>query len=246
MERLRAHRREQAARGFPLLRGSASTFVLQRLVALDALTEPDRVGYADELSDLAEAGLLAPAERAALIARLPVLAEVERATQLRPDLRFQTVKSLARLAAEPGGIEGFIRFQGLTGAAAELPAPHVPSLDEAVPVAPARLRKAVLAAVGARFGGTVRRIDPEMEQVLAEVPGGRMVLNLTFAGKGGGALGRQLDYSFWADIAGRRREPAAYEGLWLLPAQWDLITAANVDAAAAHLVRLVETRLALE
>ncbi|MDZ4089542.1 MAG: hypothetical protein U1E69_22360 [Tabrizicola sp.] len=69
MDRVRAHRRAAAAQGFPLLRGCPSTFVLQRLVALDALTPRDREEYAEEVSDLAwaQAGVtLGHAEREAL------------------------------------------------------------------------------------------------------------------------------------------------------------------------------------
>lgn len=249
MERVRAHRREEAAKGFPLLRGCPSTFVLRRLVALDAMTLRDREDYAQEMSSLYEAqagGPLGPAEREALMKRLPVLAEVERAVPSRPDLRFQTVKNLARLGADPGGIEGFVRLQGLTGEAAGPPAPHVPSFAEAVPVTPAKLRKAMAGALEGRFGGKVTKQSSDLEQLRVEVPRGRMVLNLGFAGKSWSAMSRQFDYSLWADLDGVRMVPTSYEALWLLPTQWDLLTPSNVEAAAAHLVRLVETRLALE
>ncbi|MFN5995577.1 MAG: hypothetical protein ACK47S_17365 [Paracoccaceae bacterium] len=248
MERVRAHRLEEAAKGFPLLRGCPSTFVLRRLAALDGLTERDRVAYADQLSDYAAAdpSFLTAPDRAALMARLPLVAAVEAEGQSRPDLRFQNVKNLARLVAEPGGIEGFIRLQGLTGEAAGPPAPNVPSFAEAVPVAPAKLRKAIAGALEGRFGGKVAKQSSDLEQLRVEVPRGRMVLNLSFAGKGWGAMSRQFDYSLWADLDGVRMVPTSYEAIWLLPAQWDLLTPSNVEAAATHLVRLVETRLALE
>jgi hypothetical protein len=242
----RAHRREEAAKGFPLLRGCPSTFVLRRLVALDRMTLRDREDYAGELSDLAGAGPPAPEAREAMVKRLPVLAEVERAVAGRVDLRFQNVKTLARLAADPGGIEGFVRLQGLTGEAAGPPAPHVPSFAEAVPVTPAKLRKAMAGALEARFGGKVGKQNSELEQLRVEVPRGRMVLTLSYPGKSWGAMSRQFDWNVWADLDGVRMVPTSYEALWLLPAQWDLLTASNVEAAAAHLVRLVETRLVLE
>ncbi|HLQ20087.1 MAG TPA: hypothetical protein VK146_14015 [Tabrizicola sp.] len=248
MDKLRVHRREEAARGFPLLRECPSTLVLRRLIALDALTLRDREDYADELSALAEAqaaGPLGQAEREALVKRLPVVAEVERAVPTRPDLRFQTVKSLARLAADPGGIEAFVRLQGLTGEAAGPPVPHVPSFADAVPVTPAKLRKTMAKALQARFGGKVETQSSDLDQLRVDVPRGRMVLNLGFAGKSWGAMSRQFDYSLWADLDGVRMVPTSYEDLWLLPAQWDLLTAGNVEAAAAHLVKLVEVRLAL-
>jgi hypothetical protein len=187
MERVRAYRREEAARGFPLLRGCPSTFVLRRLAVLDRLGEAERVLYADQLSHLAEAQAAAPlaqAEREALVARLPLVARVEAEEARRPELRFQTVKSLARLAREPGGIEGFARMQGLEGEAAEPPLPHVSSFAEAVPVSPGKLRKAMLAAVVARFGGAAQEMGSDLAQLRVEVPRGRMVLTLDFAGKG--------------------------------------------------------------
>lgn len=248
MDKVRVHRREEAGRGFPVLRACPSTFVLRRLAVLDRLTERDREDYADQLSDYAAAdpAFLTPSDRAALLARLPLVAAVEAEGQSRPDLRFQNVKNLARLAAEPGGIEGFIRLQGLTSEAAGPPAPHVPDFAEAVPVAPAKLRKAVAGALEARFGGKVVKQGSDLEQLRVDVPRGRMVLNLGFAGKGWSAMSRQFDYSLWADLDGVRMLPTSYEAVWLLPAQWDLLTPSNVGAAPEHLVRLVEMRLGLE
>lgn len=248
MDRVRAHRREEAERGFPLLRGCPSTFVLRRLAALDRLTGAERLAYADQLSDLAETDptLLTPSDRAAMIAARPILARVEADVPKGPDLRFQNVKNLARLAAEPGGVEGFIRLHGLVGEAARPPGPHVPEFGAAVPVTPARLRKAMFAAVTDGFGGTVQAMGSDLAQLRVEVPRGRMVLTLEFAGKGWSAMARQMSYNLWADLDGRRMVPTSYEDLWLLPSQWDLLTPSNVEAAAAHLVRLVEVRLALE
>lgn len=246
---MRAHRREEAERGFPLLRECPSTVVLRRVVALDRLSAADRRAYADQLSDLIDAQAEAPltqADRGMLLTQLPLVARIEADVPARPDLRFQSVKSLARLAAGPGGIEAFIRLQELTGACSSPPVPHVPTFSEAVPVPPGRLRKAVLGTLQARFGGAVRKVSADLEQLVAEVPDGRMVLNLGVGGSGLGAMSRQLDYSLWADLDRRRVEPTSYEALWLLSAQWDLITVSNVEAAAGHLVRLVEARLELE
>lgn len=243
----RAHRRDEAAAGFPLLRGCPSTFVLRRLAALDGLSEAERVAYADQLATLAEAAWpLSQVARAAVVAGLPLVARVEAESRLTPDLRFLGVKALARLVAEPDGIAEFLRLQGQPPEAARPPAPHVPSFDAAVPAPPARLRKQVLAALVIRFGGEVRKISSDLEQLVAEVPRGRMVFNLGFSSKGWGAMSRQMDYSLWADLDGVRMVPTAYEEVWMLPAQWDLITVGNVEAAAAHLPQLIEARLALE
>lgn len=245
----RAHRRAEAEAGFPLLRGCPSTFVMRRLAALDGLSGAERVAYADQLSALVEAeaaGPLSQPARADLVAGLPLVAQVEAASQLTPDLRFLSVKALARLVAEPDGIAGFLRLQALPPEAARPPAPHVPNFEAAVPAPPARLRKLMLAALLARFGGQVRKVSSDLEQLVAEVPRGRMVLNLGFSSKGWGAMSRQMDYSLWADLDGVRMVPTAYEAVWLLPAQWDLITVSNLEAAAAHLPKVIEARLALE
>lgn len=245
--RARAHRREEAARGFPLLRGCPYTFVLKRLAALDRLGERGRVDYADQLSDLVEADLavLPPEDQAALQARLPLVAAVEADMPTRPDLRFQSVKALARLAAEPGGIAGFARMQGLEGEAAQPPVPHVREFAAAVPVAPAKLRKAVATALVARFGGALQDMGRDLAQLRVEVPRGQLVVTLDFAGRGWGAMSKQMGYSLWADLDGVRLTPTSYEALWRLPAQWDLLTPGNLDAAAAHLARVMEARLAL-
>lgn len=244
----RAHRRDEAVRGFPLLQGCPSTFVLRRLAALEGFSDMERLDYADQLSTLAEAQAaapLTPADRGMLLTGLPLVARVEAEGPSRPDLRFQGVKALARLAAEPGGIAAFARMQGLEGVAAGPPTPHVETFEAAVPVASGRLRNAVLGALQARFGGQVRKVDADMEQLEAPLPRGRMVLNLMLGGKGWGASARQLHYSLWADLDGVRILPTSYDAVWLLPSQWDLITVGNVEAVAQHLVRVVEARLAL-
>ncbi len=245
----RAHRRAEAEAGFPLLRGCPSTFVLRRLAALDGLSGAERVAYADQLSALVGAEAAEPLSqpaRAEMVAGLPLVARVEAAGQARLGLRFQGVKSLARLAAEPDGIAGFVRLQQLSGEAAGPPAPHVPSFEAAVPAPPARLRKLVMAALLARFGGQVRKVSSDLEQLVAEVPRGKMVLNIGFAGRCWGAMSRQMDYSLCADLDGVRMVPSAYEALWLLPAQWDLITVSNIEAVAAHLPKVIAAWLAVE
>jgi hypothetical protein len=244
----RTHRLQEAANGFPLLRGCPSSLVLRRLAQLDALTGPERLAYADQLSDLSDARAtepLAEAARQDLLAHLPLVARLEEAAPSPPDLRFQNVKNLARLAAEPDGIAGFVRLHNLPPEAAQPPAPHVPTFEAAVPAPPARLRKVVLAAVQKRFGGQAQKVSSDHEHLVAPLPQGKLVLDLGFSSKGWGAMARQMHYSLWADLDGVRLLPTSYEALWLLPAQWDLITVGNLDSTAAHLVRVIETRLAI-
>ena len=98
---------------------------------------------------------------------------------------------------------------------------------------PAKLRKASGRRVATRFGGPVQQMGTEMAQLRVAVPRGRMVLTLEFPGKGWGAMSKQMGYSLWADLDGRRMVPTNYEALWLLPDAWDLMTPSNVEAAAA-------------
>lgn len=91
----------------------------------------------------------------------------------------------------------------------------------------------------------MQEMGTEMAQLRVEVPRGRMVLNLSFAGRGWSAMSRQFDYSLWADLDGVRMVPTSYEAVWMLPAQWDLLTPGNLAVAAEHLVRVVDARLAL-
>lgn len=72
-----------------------------------------------------------------------------------------------------------------------------------------------------------------------------MVLNLDFSSKGCGAMSRQFDCGLWVDLDAVRMVLTRYEALWLLPALCDLLTRSSVGEAAAHLVRVVEARLAL-
>jgi hypothetical protein len=155
------------------------------------------------------------------------------------------VKTLARLAAEPDGLAGFVRLHDLPPDGAQPPAPHVPTFEAAVPAPPARLRKAVLAAVEKRFGGQAQKVSSDLEHLVAPIPQGKLVIDLGFSAKGWGAMARQMQYSLWADLDGVRLLPTAYEALWFLPAQWDLITLGNLDGTALHLVRVIEARLAV-
>lgn len=63
-------------------------------------------------------GVSWPGGRAALVARRPLVVEVEAGAPKWPELRFQSVTALARMAAGPGGIEGFAgRGRPVLGAA---------------------------------------------------------------------------------------------------------------------------------
>lgn len=241
----RAHRRAEALAGFPLLRGCPATAVQRWLARADLLDAAQRVALAEALSDLVEAQEAAPMTPQAQVAAYPALLEVMGSGEV-PDRSARTipVKLMARLIEEQGGFDGVARLFGLEGPKAEPPRPHLERWDEAVPVKPAALRKAAVAALVGRFGGEART-DGELTRLVAQVPEGRMVVDLLFAAPGR-ALSRQLSHGFFLDRAdGTRVRPAGYEAMWRLGAEWDLITEGNLARSMAHLVRVTEARLAL-
>jgi hypothetical protein len=244
----RAHRRAEALAGFPLLRGCPATGVQRWLARADLLDEAQRVELAEALSDLVEAQEDAPMTQEALVefaAARPVLRDVMRVGDA-PERSARTipVKLMARLIEEQGGFDGVARLFQLDGAKAEPPRPHVERWEEAVPVKPAALRKAAVAALVGRFGGEAKT-DGELTRVVAVVPEGRMVVDLIFAAPGR-AVSRQMGHLFFLDRAdGTRVRSGCYEAMWRLGAEWDLITQANLDRSIAHLVRVIEARLAL-
>lgn len=244
----RAHRRAEAVAGFPLLRGCPASAVQRWLARADLLDEARRVDLAEAVSELVDSQEAEPMTQEALMAHAaarPVLQEVFRFGE-PPERSARTipVKLMARLLAEQGGFEAVARLFGFEGAQAEPPRPHLERWDEAVPVKPAALRKAVVAVLIGCFGGAATT-DGDLTRVIATVPEGRMVLDLIFAGPGR-APSRQMIHGFFLDRAdGTRVRPGSYEGLWRIGAEWDLITEANLDRSVAHLVRVTEARLAL-
>lgn len=235
----RAHRRAEAEAGFPLLRGCPSTFVQRWLLRVEGMDAAERVALAEGISDLSEAQAAGPLDEAARGTFLAAHPLLQQALGSGPEVqaaRCIPVKIMALLLKEQGGFEGVARLFGLEGARAEPPRPHVTAWDEAVPAKPAALRKAAEGAVLGRFGGTLRR-DGEMSRIVAEDGTG---VDLIFA-----APGRPGARQMMASLRATGRPLAAYEALWLLPMDWNLITAGKLDATVAHLVRVLEVRLAL-
>lgn len=252
--KVRAHRRQQAEAGFPLLRGCAATFVIGLLLFLDKLSAADRIAFADQLSDFLDTQRADPAMtlegRNDLLRSLPlvdayfggILGTREPVPRAR-DVRLLPVKVLAGVMkdAQVGGLEGWFKLVGLPDdPAARAPAAdHVASLDEAVPVAPRRLRKLIGDALKQRFGAQDKRITSDHTQYTAAVPGGTIKVDVLFA-RGSGAT-EQFTYDFGANIAGRPPVwMGSYEGLWRVPSRWDLVTETNADRSIAHLVRMIE------
>lgn len=249
----RAHRREQAEHGFPLLRGCPNTFAISLVAYLDHLEEPQRRTFADQLSDFIDADEPAPGmtveQKSVLLRELPLVEAffggrlTGQLKHRRPDVRFIPVKVLAGVFRDQqvGGFEGWATMVGLDDAARAPAEAHAASLDEIVPVAPRRLRRLIKGAMADRFSATEQRLSSEHIRYDAQRPGGRVLVDILFARSRGGSI-HQLDYFFAAAMDdGRRITSQPYEALWGCPGRWDYITEANAERSIAHFVRLTET-----
>ena len=155
---------------------------------------------------------------------------------------------MAKLLAEAGA--GGLEAIGKTLTLSDEPearrpsSAHAASLDEAVPVAPARLRKLIGRMMSDRFGATAQAIDKQSMVYDALVPAGQLRLHAKFSPPGRMTL--QLGYH----IEMRPRSPgqqwlAAYETVWRTPGVWDYLTESNADRSIVHLGTLIGVCLAL-
>jgi hypothetical protein len=245
-DRVQAHRLEQAAAGFPLLRGCPCTATTAALRWLDGLDPADRIAFATQLDALdrsPEPHSGAGSEVA--LAPLPLvrafIAERPAAAQ---GVGCMPVKLFAALGREPGGYAAFADSRQVPAEARVPPPGLAASLDELVPVAPRRLRKLLDAAMAARYGADPVRISSELTRYAAAIPGGQMLVDITFPT--GPRLGYQLHHAFSATMAdGRRVWQQPYESVWRLVSGWDYLTEANAERSIAHLLRLTDASIAL-
>lgn len=256
--KLRAHRQEQAGLGFPLLRACPGTAAAGLIAFLDGLPPDRRIAFANEVSDLEDAQAARPpgsnAELHDLIRSFPIVyaapgpkfsASVpERGA---PAIRDLPVKLLANLLEEagPAGIDGVAKTLGLSSdpAARSLPAGLVDSPAEIVPVAPARLRKLLDAALKQGFGAGAQRIAADYIVYDAPIQGGHMRLHAMFVAKG--RIRGQFSYSLDIAKAGMPKRQTSYESVWRMPSAWDYLTEANAARSADHLKTLIATCLDL-
>ena len=119
----REHRRQQAERGFPLLRGSANTAAIGLIGFLDRLSADEQLSFAEQLSDLADFQQANPAitveERLDLVRSLPLVERrfdsyLGRTTSTIPsiDVRLIPVKVLAGVIKDEttGGFDGWAKL----------------------------------------------------------------------------------------------------------------------------------------
>jgi hypothetical protein len=254
--KLRQHRQEQAAHGFPLLRACPNTSAIASITFLDTLAPAEREDFANQLSCLEDEQASRPpathADFQEMVRAFPLLARLfggsiglhpPQATAL--DIRQVPVKLMAKLLEEYGDLETIGKTLMLSDEPeARRPSPaHAASLDEAVPVAPARLRKLIDRMMSDRFGATAQAIDKQHTVYDALVPAGQLRLHATFSPPG--RMTKQLDYL----IEMRPRSPgqglAAYETVWRTPGVWDYLTESNADRSIVHLGTLIGVCLTL-
>jgi hypothetical protein len=255
----RDHRRQQAERGFPLLRGSPNTAAIGLVAFLDRLSAGKQLSFADQLSDLVDGQLANPAmtgeKRLALVRSLPLVEQhfgrhfgLTSAHIPSIDVRVIPVKVLAGVLKDKtvGGFDGWaklVTFSEEPDARAPAAA-HASSLQEIVPIAPGRLRKLIGDAMKKQLGAGEQRVNAEHIQFTAQLPGGNVKVDVIFA-KGGTAR-HQFGYHVSAKIgASPLISMASYEGVWLTNSHWDYVTEANADRSVAHLIRQIETCLEL-
>lgn len=246
--RLRTHRLKEAEAGFPLLRGCPNTTIIARLAFLDTLCADNRMAFANQISDLAEAQAerdMTVDARGALMRALPLVeAFLGAAGQRSPaqGAAFLPVKLYAGICKDKGvgGFDGWAKMVGMT-LDARAPAPaHAASLDELVPVAPRRLRKLIDDAMSARFSARAERVSLDHTRYVAPLPDGNFTVDAMFPRGMGSSC--QFDYRFGAQMTnGGSVWMQSYEGVWLSMSRWDYLTEANAERSVAHLARLAET-----
>ena len=254
--KLRQHRQEQAAHGFPLLRACPNTAAIACITFLDTLSPAEREDFANQLSCLEDEQASRPppthADFQEMVRAFPLLARLFGASiGLHPpqatalDIRQVPVKLMAKLLKEAaaGGLETLGKTLMLSDEPeARRPSPaHAASLDEAVPVAPARLRKLIDRMMSDRFGATGQAIDKQHTVYDALVPAGQLRLHAMFAPPG--RMTKQLQYHI--EIRGTGHGLAAYETVWRTPGVWDYLTESNADRSIVHLGTLIGVCLTL-
>ena len=252
--KLRQHRQEQAAHGFPLLRACPNTGAIARITFLDTLAPAEREDFGKQLSCLEdEQASRPPLTHDAMLEQMrafPLLARLfggsiglPGAQATARDIREVPVKLMAKLLEEYGDLETIGKTLMLSDEpeARRPSTAHAASLDEAVPVAPARLRKLIDRMMSDRFGATAQAIDKQHKVYDALVPAGQLRLHAMFAPPG--RMTMQLNYHI--EMRGTGRGLAAYETVWRTPSAWNYLTESNAEPSIVHLGTLIGVCLTL-
>lgn len=248
--KLLAHRIEQAEARWPLLRGCPSAAVIDRLTFLDSLTPDDALLLAHQMSELEARQQAHPPEteeeRRAGVAQFPLLESyLEHYLANRPKVIGRIpVKILAGVQKDTavGGIEGWAKMTGLTEAQLVLPAPHASSIEDLVPVKPARLRKLVAALCAGLLGAKEEKLGSDFSRFTGAIGVTKVSVTATFAQSGGRPAARQLDYTVLAQRPDMERpsRQTSYESYLRLPGTWDFLTEQNAEPSIRHLGTVIQ------
>jgi hypothetical protein len=257
LETVREHREDEARRGWPLLRACPNTFAIVRLAFLDRLSPDDRLEFARQLSDLEALEAQVPQralesndEYRERLERFPIAKaylEDAEAGGRHSGIGKIPVKIIAgvRKDAAIGGIQGWAERNCMPSAHLIPPRPLAETLDDLVPVKPARLRKLVAGRVKEDFSADETRLSAEHVRYVGDVPGAKLALDITYA-RSGGRAAHQLEYHMWVKVGeGARIGPLGYESVWRTPSRWDYITESNAEACVDHLCGLIRCCIAL-
>ncbi|MCX7300838.1 MAG: hypothetical protein NTX73_10775 [Rhodobacterales bacterium] len=248
---VQAHRRAEAADGWPLLRSCPNTSAVHLLRYLDSLTEAENAALLDqwEANDaLPKVDFATIDEAAAALERFPALVSYRNAiTQPGRSIMTLPIKTVAGSLADMGGsLQDWARRFDLGPEGIRLHPPLVRDLTDLVPVPPRVLRKVLEEAAKLGFDARAQKVDAEESWYISRINGWDVALDVVFVSSKGWRRTHQLDYGLWVKSpAGNRVRLNGYESLWRIPSTWNFITVENVDRSASHLMRLVRLMLNL-
>lgn len=242
---VRAHRRAEAADGWPLLRSCPNTSAVRLVRYLDSLSKAEIGSLLDQWEthdSLPKVDYATIDEANAALARFPAIVAYNTAiTQSGRSIMTVPIKTVAASLADIGGtLEEWARMFHLEPEGILLRPPLVRELADLVPVPPRVLRKVLEGAAKLGFGARAERVDAEQNRYISKIDGWDIALDILFASNKGWKKDHQFDYGLWVKSpTGNRVRLNGYESLWKIPSTWNFITVENVDRSAAHLMRLV-------
>ena len=248
---VQAHRRAEAADGWPLLRSCPNTSAVRLLRYLDSLTEAEVAALLDQWEThdaLPKVDYATIDEAAAALERFPAIVAYNTAiTQPGRSIMTVPIKTVASSLSDIGGtLEDWARMFHLGPDGIRLHPPLVHNLADLVPVPPRVLRKVLEGAAKLGFDARAQKVDAEESWYISKIDGWDVALDVRYVSNKGWNRSHQFDYGLWVKSpAGNRGRLDGYEFLWKIPSTWNFITVENVDRSASHLMRLVRLMLSL-
>ncbi|MEM9755687.1 MAG: hypothetical protein AAF914_06830 [Pseudomonadota bacterium] len=243
-----AHNRAEAAAGFPLARRVPSTDLVGALIYLEALPAARLDRLFTEWHRLRTRHGHDPGYLFQHGARDPDLAEAHAFMTARastnPFRRLATmpVKLAARIMR--GGMDALHDWQRaamLPPEALDLRPDLAADYDALVAAKPAKIRKALAAALQVRFGAEVHEALG-LRHYVGAVAGVPFRLQAVYAEKGGLPQNQQFDYGLaFGEAARRSGMLPGYEALWQARGCWDYLTEANLEASMGVLGDIIDT-----